>query len=73
MNLNRLDLIPAYGRVYATAEAMLADWNAGKDFQISFGPYCSIRDMDLIITQYRNCDIMLLDPETYVHVYLHLR
>jgi hypothetical protein len=34
-----LTLIGAYGR-----EATLADWKAGKDFQIYGGPYCSIRD-----------------------------
>jgi hypothetical protein len=35
-----LTLIGAYGR-----EATLADWKAGKDFQIVNGPYCSIRDL----------------------------
>jgi len=40
-----MTLIPAYGRKGRTAEAMLADWNAGKDFKIFGGPYCSIRDL----------------------------
>ncbi len=39
-----MTLIPAYGRKGRTPEAMLADWNAGKDFKIFGGPYCSIRD-----------------------------
>lgn len=41
----------AYGRRYATAQAALADWDAGKDFQIMYvnrpavvGAYCSQRD-----------------------------
>lgn len=35
----------AYGRKYATKDAMLADWHAGKDFQsTSSGRYLSIRD-----------------------------
>ena len=38
-------LVPAYGRVYNSVEAMMADWNAGKDFRIWGGPYCSIRDL----------------------------
>jgi len=39
-------LTPAYGRVYATAERALLDWNEGKDFKIQNGPYCSIRDIN---------------------------
>lgn len=37
---------PAYGRTYSTQEAVLKDWNDGKDFQIVDGPYTSIRDVD---------------------------
>jgi hypothetical protein len=39
-------LVPAYGRKYATEEAMLKDWKDGLDFKILGGPYCSIRDLD---------------------------
>ena len=39
-------LIPAYGRSYSTKAAMLADWEAGKDFKILRGPYTSIRDIE---------------------------
>lgn len=36
--------IPAYGRDYDSAEAVLADWHAGKDFKNTFnGLYFSIR------------------------------
>lgn len=37
--------IPAYGRDYKSKAAVLADWNAGKDFRDSFtGLYLSARD-----------------------------
>lgn len=39
-----LILIPAYGRSYASIEAMEKDWTEGKDFKILKGPYCSVRD-----------------------------
>ena len=38
-------IVAAYGRKYTTKEAALKDWNAGKDFRIFDGPYCSIRDL----------------------------
>lgn len=44
------NLMPAYGRVYATKAALLKDWEDGKDFKF-LNPssphhckYCSIRD-----------------------------
>jgi len=39
-----IKLVPAYGRNYQTEAEALKDWNAGKDFKIAGGPYCSIRD-----------------------------
>lgn len=36
---------PAYGRSYASVEALSKDWHAGKDFKVVNGPYCSIRDI----------------------------
>jgi len=37
--------VPAYGRDYRSIAAVLADWNAGKDFQDAVtGQYLSIRD-----------------------------
>ena len=41
----KLTLIGAYGRTYTTKDAILKDWNAGKDFAVCNGPYCSIRDL----------------------------
>jgi hypothetical protein len=39
--MTTLTLIPAYGRDYKSKKALLADWNANKDFQIAtFGPDC---------------------------------
>ena len=38
-------IVAAYGRKYSTKEAALKDWNAGKDFRVFDGPYCSIRDL----------------------------
>ena len=37
--------IPAYGRDYKSKSAVLADWNAGKDFRDALtGQYLSVRD-----------------------------
>ena len=41
-------LVPAYGREYETAEAMLADWEQGLDFRIKGGSYVSIRDIQTL-------------------------
>lgn len=40
-----LFLVPAYGRRYETEREALADWDAGKDFKLMSGPYCSQRDI----------------------------
>jgi hypothetical protein len=37
-------LTGAYGRLYRDAKSALIDYQAGKDFRILGGPYCSIRD-----------------------------
>tara|TARA_R110000850_G_scaffold259927_1_gene387093 strand:+ start:509 stop:748 length:240 start_codon:yes stop_codon:yes gene_type:complete len=42
-----MTLLPAYGRDYKSKKEVLADFNAGQDFEISsfgFSHYCSIRD-----------------------------
>lgn len=44
MDQHILHVNGAYGRRYATAQAALADWDAGKDFQLLQGPYCSPTD-----------------------------
>lgn len=38
-------LIGAYGRVYKDGAEAKIDWEAGVDFKIQGGPYCSIRDL----------------------------
>jgi hypothetical protein len=43
-------LLPAYGRKYASRQDAVKAWQAGKDFQIYNGPYCSIRDIDTMRT-----------------------
>lgn len=54
-------LMPAYGRTYATVQAMLADWDAGKDFRIvGHGCYCSVRDLDILRNE--SSSITLLEP-----------
>ena len=47
-----LILIPAYGRKYENESACFEDWQNGADFKIENGPYCSIRDLDLIRKNY---------------------
>ena len=40
-------IVGAYGRKYKSLDEAKADWEAGKDFRIVRGPYCSIRDTEL--------------------------
>ena len=40
-------IVGAYGRKYISLDEAKADWEAGKDFRIVRGPYCSIRDTEL--------------------------
>lgn len=40
-------IVGAYGRKYISLDEAKADWEAGKDFRIVHGPYCSIRDTEL--------------------------
>lgn len=47
-----LYLVPAYGRTYATLEQLKADWEDGKDFKVASGPYCSIRDLEALRSDY---------------------
>lgn len=46
--LNSVILMPAYGKVYLTIDAAMADWKKGIDFRIkgaTSGQYTSIRDI----------------------------
>ncbi len=47
-----LHLSPAYGRRYKTGADALKDWKDGKDFKITNGPYCSVRDTAMLIRDY---------------------
>ena len=40
-------IVGAYGRKYISLDEAKAYWEAGKDFRIVRGPYCSIRDTEL--------------------------
>ena len=64
--LNPIVLCPAYGRTYQTAEAMKADWVAGKDFRDFRGTtgYCSIRDLKELT--YLTSSITLYDTQSKV-------
>lgn len=45
-NLKTVYAIPAYGRHYNSVEEIQDDWNNGKDFKLTYGPYFSNRDID---------------------------
>lgn len=45
----QLCLVGAYGRSYATKKDAVRDWEAGLDFKIQGGPYCSICDLDYLV------------------------
>ena len=47
--MNSTFVVAPYGRRYSVAERAIADWEAGKDFKILHGPYCSIRDFDKML------------------------
>jgi hypothetical protein len=57
--MNTLKAIPAYGREYDNHEALIADWLAGKDFQIDGGSYFSIRDYDYLAITLNYDDICI--------------
>jgi len=54
-----LILVPAYGRTYQAMEGALEDWEAGKDFRIEGGPYCSIRDIEPLRKMNANISIRI--------------
>lgn len=67
--LNRVYLVPAYGRTYSSPEAVLEHWHAGKDFKIDGGPYCSIRDRQGIAESMRDPTVLIrYAPNTFVEV-----
>jgi hypothetical protein len=56
-----VNLIAAYGRSYATAEAAISAWKSGKDFKIMGGPYTSIRDIGILKWDFPNGIYILYD------------
>jgi hypothetical protein len=57
--MNTLHAVPAYGRKYETAEALINDWLDGKDFRAVGGSYFSIRDYALLSETYNYDDICI--------------
>ena len=53
-NKDEAYLFAAYGRKYHDFDAVVKDWQDGKDFSINGfgGPYCSIRDLELLQQRY---------------------
>lgn len=45
---NHTVLVPAFHHQYDTREACLQAWDAGKDFRIIQGSYCSNRDLPVL-------------------------
>lgn len=45
---SQMVLFGAYGRTYETKKDAIRDWEQGLDFKIAGGPYCSIRDLDML-------------------------
>lgn len=56
-------LMPAYGRTYASNDAMREDWENGKDFRLyGSGQYCSIRDLDKLKAIWTTA--LIIDPRS---------
>lgn len=49
--MKHIVVIGAYGRDYKDMFEPAKDWNAGKDFKICGGPYCSKADSQTLIDQ----------------------
>lgn len=53
--MSKLELLPAvWNGKYTEKETALESWNSGKDFKIPGGPYCSIRDSELLKKVYHD-------------------
>lgn len=66
-----LVLIGAYGRnhEYGSIEEAEKDWNDGKDFKIIDGPYCSIRDLEMMKRMGHDVVLAVIDKITKKSVY----
>lgn len=67
-NKQALILIPAYGRKYNTEADVMHDWISGKDFKISGGPYCSIRDLAAIAMDFSAANIVWSGKDVF-HIF----
>lgn len=56
-------LIPAYGRKYDTAQDMMNAWHNGFDFKILRGPYCSVRDVEKLSSDYDKLILLNLNGD----------
>lgn len=61
-----LILFPAYGRMYDDHASMRKDWEAGKDFRVFAGPYCSIRDIERL--KQDASSVYITDPRSRVQI-----
>lgn len=68
---SRITLIGAYGRTYTNTDAMFKDWRDGKDFKICNGPYCSIRDISIMLRLNDTVELMLNTGER-ICLYNHI-
>lgn len=65
MNLDSIELKPAYGRDYTSKKEVQADFDAGKDFQIvsvhggAYGQYANNQDLvkcKTVLIRYKNLE-----------------
>lgn len=50
--MKELILIGAYDRHYKKRHDLMEDWEGGKVFKVINGPYCTIRDSDVILSKF---------------------
>jgi hypothetical protein len=60
--------------VSSSLDETIQKWNSGKDFKITGGPYCSIRDIeqlkrdfDIIVLKWVNEDMIVGYHTVYIH------
>lgn len=63
-----ISLIPAYHRQYGSAEEAEKDWIDGKDFKIYGGPYTSVRDQKLLLSEWLVINIYWNWPHSDKHI-----
>lgn len=59
---SQMIIIPAYGRQYLSAKEALQDWFDGKYFKLYNGPYCSVRDIELLKEKFSEVHLYPLWP-----------